>query len=114
MNVAVETISINPGKVCYSNKKTVENELIAQGLATCLELDYNEVLEKINSKSSVVVIAKKVSEEKAENLKNWMTENKITSGINIDEDTKRAIYSYYEYLDLIEEANQKLPDVIYV
>ena len=28
----------------------------------------------------------------------------------IDEDTKRAIYSYY----LIEEANQKLPDVIYV
>ncbi len=93
MNVAVETISINPGKVCYSNKKTVENELIAQGLATCLELDYNEVLEKINSKSSVVVIAKKVSEEKAENLKNWMTENKITSGINIDEDTKR----YYPY-----------------
>ena len=31
----------------------------------------------------------------------------------IDEDTKRAIYSYYEYLDLVEEANQKLPDVIY-
>ena len=32
----------------------------------------------------------------------------------IDEDTKRAIYSYYEYLYLIEVAHQKLPVVIYV
>ncbi len=89
MSVPVETISINPGKVAYSNKKSVKNETLAQGLATTLELDYNEVLEKVNKKSSVVVIAKKVSEEKAENLKNWMNENKITSGINIDKDTKR-------------------------
>ncbi len=89
MSVPVETISINPGKVAYSNKKSVKNETLAQGLATTLELDYNEVLEKVNKKSSVVVIAKKVSEEKAENLKSWMNENKITSGINIDKDTKR-------------------------
>ena len=90
MSIAVETISVNPGKISYSNKKIVENEVIAQGLAENLELDYNEVFEKIaNAKSSVVVIAKKVSEEKAESLKTWLGEKKITSGVNIDEDTKR-------------------------
>ena len=90
MSIAVETISVNPGKISYSNKKEVENEVIAQGLAETLELDYNEVFQKItNAKSSVVVIAKKVSEEKAENLRTWLGEKKITSGINIDEDTKR-------------------------
>ncbi len=94
MSIAVETISVNPGKISYSNKKIVENEVIAQGLAENLELDYNEVFEKIaNAKSSVVVIAKKVSEEKAESLKTWLGEKKITSGVNIDEDTKR----YYPY-----------------
>ena len=94
MSIAVETISVNPGKISYSNKKEVENEVIAQGLAETLELDYNEVFQKItNAKSSVVVIAKKVSEEKAENLRTWLGEKKITSGINIDEDTKR----YYPY-----------------
>ncbi len=93
MSISVETISINPGQIFYSNKKNVPNEIIAEGLATTLELDYNEVLEKVNKKSSVVVIAKKVSEEKAEALKTWLNEKKITTGINIDKDTKR----YYPY-----------------
>lgn len=93
MNIGVDTISLNPGKVCYASKKQVENEFVAQGLAEILELDYNEVLQKVSAKSSVVVIAKKVSEEKADKLKEWMIDNKITKGINIDEDTKR----YYPY-----------------
>lgn len=92
-NIPVETISVNPGKVCYSNKKSVENEVIAQGLAETLELDYQEVLEKVGKNSSVVVIARKVSEEKTEKLKTWLGEHKITAGVNIDEDTKR----YYPY-----------------
>lgn len=32
----------------------------------------------------------------------------------IDEDMKKAIYSYYEYLDLTQEVNEKFPEVIYV
>ncbi len=92
-NVSVDTISLNPGKVSYSNKKTVENEVIAQGLAETLELDYNEVLQKISTEGSIVVIAKKVDQSKTDLLKKWMSDNKITTGINIDEDTKR----YYPY-----------------
>ncbi len=92
-NIPVDTISVNPGKVSYSNKKEVENEVLAQGLAQCLELDYNEVLQKVSGTSSVAVIAKKVDQTKTEVLRKWMGDNKITAGINIDEDTKR----YYPY-----------------
>ena len=92
-SIAVDTISLNPGKVCYANGKETENELIAQGLAENLSLDYNEVLQKISSKSSVVVIAKKVDQAKSDNLRKWLSEKGITTGINIDEDSKR----YYPY-----------------
>lgn len=92
-SVKVDTISLNPGKVCYANSNVVENEIIAQGLSECLELDYNETLEKINSKSSVVVIAKKIEQEKTKKLQKWLVEKNITTGINVDEDTKR----YYPY-----------------
>ena len=92
-NVKVYTISANPGLIAYSNGKSVENEIIAQGLAENLGLDYNEVLGKMDTKSSVAVIAKKVEKEKSEALKSWLAEKGITTGINIDEDTKRQ-YPY--------------------
>ena len=95
-SVAVDTISMNPGKVAYANGNDVENEVIATGFAETLGLDYNEVLNKISSNSSVVVIAKKVDQEKTQNLKNWLVEKGITTGVNIDEDTKR----YYPYNNL--------------
>ena len=47
------------------------------------------MLEKVNSEASVVVIARKVESDKVNSLKEWMNENNITSGINIDEDFKR-------------------------
>ena len=95
-SVTVDTISLNPGKVCYSNGKVVDNEVIAKGISENLQLDYNEVLTKITSNSSVIVIAKKVDQAKTENLQKWMANEGITTGINIDEDTKR----YYPYNNL--------------
>ena len=92
-SIAVKTISINPGKVCYANGKVVEDDLIATGLAGNLGLDYNEVLAKVSSKSSVSVIAKKVDQNSAENLQSWLLQNGITTGVNIDDDTKRS-YPY--------------------
>lgn len=95
-SISVDTISVNPGKVAYANNNSVENEVLATGLVENLGLDYNEVLNKLNMDSSVVVIAKKVDQEKTQNLKNWLAEKGITTGINIDEDTKR----YYPYNNL--------------
>ncbi len=90
-SAAVDTISINPSKIEEENKQKV-----AQAFSTIFELDYNEVLEKVNSEDSVETIIKKVEQDKVDELENWMKTNEIYSGINIDEDVKR----YYPYGNL--------------
>ena len=90
----VDTVSINPSKLNKDKK-----EFIAKGLSDIFELDYNETLEKVNSDSSVETIAKKVESDKINELQKWMNDNKISTGINIDEDTKR----YYPYNELASQ-----------
>lgn len=87
----VDTITINPTKIVKRNEADTKDykEKVANGLSKIFELNYDEVLEKVNSKSQVETIIKKVEQEKVDHLKQWMEENKITVGINIDEDTKR-------------------------
>lgn len=96
-SVAVDTITINPTKIVDKNddaeKTAALKEKVAKGLSEIFQLDYNETLEKVNSKTQVQTIAKKVEQDKVETLKNWMKENNISIGINIDEDSKR----YYPY-----------------
>ena len=88
-SVSVDTISLNPGKVCYRNKKVVPSDVLAEGLSNIFGLDYDETFEKVDSNKSVVVIAKKVETDKVTELQDWMKEKDITTGINIDEDSKR-------------------------
>ncbi|MBR3162644.1 MAG: PASTA domain-containing protein [Clostridia bacterium] len=91
----VDTVTINPKKIKANSDEatTALKEKIAHGLSDIFELDYNETLTKITSNSSVETIAKKVEQAKITELKKWMEDNKITIGINIDEDSKR----YYPY-----------------
>lgn len=84
----VETVTINPGNISKENK-----EKVAKKLSELFELDYEKILKKVTKRSSIETIAKKVEKEKTDDLRKWMEENKITTGINIDEDTKR----YYPY-----------------
>ena len=80
----VETVTVNPGNIAKEDK-----EKVAQKLAEIFELDYDTVLKKVNKRSSIETIAKKVEKEKTDLLRQWMNENNITTGINIDVDTKR-------------------------
>lgn len=89
----VDTVSINKGEVQYSNGDVVPDEVLAAGFAEIFSLDYEETLEKLNQDSKIITIAKRVDKELVDNLNNWMQENKITTGINIDEDSKRT-YPY--------------------
>lgn len=91
----VDTITINPTKIIKNNDADTKDykEKVAKGLSEIFALDYDEVLKKVSSNSQVETIIKKVEQEKVSQLKQWMEENKITIGINIDEDTKR----YYPY-----------------
>lgn len=96
-SASVDTITINPEKIKDSKddeEKTKQlKEKVAKAFSEIFELDYEETLEKVNSESQVETIAKKVEQDKVDQLKTWMEENDISVGINIDEDTKR----YYPY-----------------
>jgi stage V sporulation protein D (sporulation-specific penicillin-binding protein) len=94
----VDTVSINPTKITgKTDEETKEKkEKLAKAFSEIFDLDYEETLEKVNSTSSIQTIAKKVEQDKIDELKAWMEENNISTGINIDEDTKR----YYPYNNL--------------
>lgn len=90
----VETVTVNPGNIASEDK-----EKVASALANIFELDYETVLKKVKKRSSIETIVKKVDKDKTDELRKWMEENHIASGINIDEDTKR----YYPYNDLASQ-----------
>ena len=88
---SVESVNVNPTNIPPSQK-----EKIASALSEIFELDYEKVLKKVSKRSSIETIVKKVDKEHADKLRNWLNENNITAGVNIDEDSKR----YYPYNDL--------------
>ena len=90
----VSTITVNPTNISKENK-----EKVAKALTDIFELDYEKVLKKVSKRSSIETIAKKVEEEKADELRKWMIANNIETGINIDEDTKR----YYPFSNLASQ-----------
>ena len=90
----VETVTVNPGNISSENK-----EKVARKLSEIFELDYEKILKKVKKRSSIETIVKKVDKEKTDKLRKWMEENNITTGINIDEDTKR----YYPYNNLASQ-----------
>ena len=85
---SVEAISVNPTLIYEKDK-----EKVSRALSEIFELDYDKVLKKVSKRSSIETIAKKVDKEHADKLRVWMEENNISTGINIDEDSKR----YYPY-----------------
>ena len=90
----VSTITVNPVNISKENK-----EKVAKALSEIFEQDYEKTLKKVSKKSSIETIVRKVDKDKVDKLRNWMEENDITTGINVDEDTKR----YYPYNTLASQ-----------
>lgn len=63
-------------------------EVIAETLASILEMDYEEILEKITSRTSYVILKKCITDEQAQKIR-----DEELSGINVIEDNKR-VYPY--------------------
>lgn len=80
----VETVTVNPVNIAAENK-----EKVARVLSDIFELDYEKILKRVSKNSSIETIVKRVEKAKTDELRRWMQENNIYSGINIDEDTKR-------------------------
>ena len=91
MSASSESVTVNPTQILKQDK-----EKIARILSDIFELDYEKTLKKVSKNSSIETIIKKVEREKTDTLREWLKENNIQTGINIDEDTKR----YYPYGDL--------------
>ncbi len=91
MSASVETVTVNPTNISKENK-----EAVAKALSNIFELDYETVLKRVSRKTSIETVVKKVDKEKTDELRKWMKDTGIVSGINIDEDTKR----YYPYGNL--------------
>ena len=94
VSASVETVTINPVNISNNNK-----EKVAKALSDIFNLEYEKVLKKVKKHSSIETIVKKVDKEKTNELRMWMEQNNITTGINIDEDTKR----YYPYSNLASQ-----------
>ena len=88
----------SPDKFKKKSDEDTKNlqEKVAKGLSQIFSLDYEETLKKVTSSSSVETIVQKVEKNKVSELKTWMESNNISSGIIIDQDTKR----YYPYYNL--------------
>ena len=91
VSASVESITVNSVNISSENK-----EKVARKLSELFELDYEKVLKKVSKRSSIETIAKKVDKSKTDELRIWLDENNITTGVNIDVDTKR----YYPYNSL--------------
>ncbi|MCL2860557.1 MAG: penicillin-binding transpeptidase domain-containing protein [Oscillospiraceae bacterium] len=104
MSADVDTVTINPGLITVNNsnpqvaaQKTKElKESVAKAFSDIFSLNYTDVLNQVNSTSSVETIIRKVEQDKIDQLTTWMKSNNVYSGINIDADTKR----YYPYNNL--------------
>ena len=94
MSASSEMITINPNNIPKEKK-----ELVARKISEVLETDYEKILKKVNRNSSIEIIGKKIEKEKSNILRQWMIENDIDQGINIDEDSKR----YYPYSKLASQ-----------
>ena len=94
ISATTQSVTVNP--VNISNEK---KELVAKKLSELFDIDYDTVLKRVSKKSAIENIAKKVDDEKANELRKWLLENDITTGVNIDIDTKR----YYPYNTLASQ-----------
>ena len=91
VSASTESITVNP-----VNIKKEDKEKVARKLSELFDIDYETALKRVSKRSSIENIAKKVEKSKADELRLWLIENNITTGINIDVDTKR----YYPYNSL--------------
>ena len=94
VSASTQSITVNP-----VNIKKEDKEKVAKKLSELFDIDYDTVLKRVSKRSSIENIAKKVDKEKADELRSWLVENNITTGINIDVDTKR----YYPYNSLASQ-----------
>lgn len=99
-SATVWDIFVSPSYIKGDKKETLQEkrEKVATDLAKLLNLDKNEVLEKISMKSGYVILAKKVENDVASLVRDYKTKNSYAF-IGLTEDSKR----YYPFGSLCSQ-----------
>lgn len=86
VSASVDNVYLSPAEIeAYGE----DRELIASGLSEILGLDYDEVYEKTGRSGSwYVTVAKKLEQDKADEVRRFKTENSLR-GVRLETDTKR-------------------------
>lgn len=71
-------------------KENSNKEIVAQGLASILEINSNELLSKINSSTKKVLIASDVNQNKVDEITNWKSKLEFATGISFEDSTSRS------------------------
>ncbi|MDR0406054.1 MAG: peptidoglycan glycosyltransferase, partial [Clostridiales bacterium] len=87
VSVSVETVTASPAEV-MKNKK-VSAEVVAEGLARILGLEYQAVYDKITKESVYEIIKRRIDMDEANSVREFIGTHKV-AGINLDADTKRS------------------------
>ncbi len=68
----VESVTINP-----KNIKKEDKQKVAKALSEILDLDYEKMVKKVNRRSSIENIKKRIEKEEADKLRKWCIDNNI-------------------------------------
>mgnify|MGYP004506264049 FL=1 len=71
-------------------KDDANKSIVAQGLASILELDSNELLSKMNSATGKILVASEAEQSKIDEITNWKSKLKFSTGISFEESTSRS------------------------
>ena len=85
LSYETDKIYVYPKEIEDSNK-----ELVAQGLASILNLDSAEILAKINDTTTRFLVASNVEKESSDKLKDWKSKQKFKTGVSIEASTSRT------------------------
>lgn len=81
-----DKVYIDPSLIKDANNKSI----VAQGLASILEIDSNELLTNMNSSTGKILVASEVEQSKIDEITNWKSKLKFSTGISFEESTSRS------------------------
>ncbi len=85
ISATVDTVWVNPTDIPYSEP---EPEEIAESLSHILNMDEQDILDKITRRTSYDTLKKKIDRETGDQVRKWVLDNDV-HGIYVDEDNKR-------------------------
>lgn len=93
MNVLAQSAPASTVALIPKNIEQEDYDTIAAGMSEILGVDYQTVYDKCGESSSYSIVKRQVDQPVVDELKAYLKENGITSGVQYDDDFKR----YYPY-----------------